>query len=485
MGDGTAGSGMESVEIRRVLPHALLDGAKGACEATAPQFVDPGLREVLIAIPQIFRHRDVLDRRIAPERREDRPRQVGKGAGPTRPGVIEPVRRLCRDLSLEQVQRGRHGVFDVDEIAPLPAVGIAFPKGLEERHPTGLPDLVIRVKDDRGHPAFVGLPRPVHVEVFPPRPPGRRVDLLERPQVEPVLRLAVQVEGLQRPGIGLVIVSLRAVPVRGGARSVNEGDARPRTPLPQHPRVLRVHGHDVVAVPHGGGAAGPLVNHRLDRDPRLFQPLPQIVPVHVRIDRELVKGAPVSGDLAEGIDPDDIRSPAGIQRGDHVRPDEAGGAGHDDHGPRLLLQKPGTATVPGPPFFGVNVYWRTVMLRTSGASAPASGRYRTYTRCPASSASTVARPGPRTEVKGARRNNRVSASGAGATATRPCSRSIRTIRPRSSPTRPAAAGAPAQAADMQLSTTKTVSRLHPTPTPMIPRRPRLWGVYDPGIIASC
>ena len=184
---------------------------------------------------------------------------------------------------LEKIQIHVHHVLDMDEVAPLLAVGIAVRSG-EEPDPALAHELVEGMKRDRSHTPLVRLVRAVNVEIAEARDlRAARRQAAPHMLIEQELGIGV---GIEWPLAGALLAEFTPRAVHGGRRGVQKRHRFVLAPLEQGPRVAVVVLHHVAAVGLHGVRAGTLVQDRLDLLVELVrdQTLEEIALVHVVLD---------------------------------------------------------------------------------------------------------------------------------------------------------------------------------------------------------
>ena len=278
----------------------------------------------------MFREGDVFD--LAPPVPGDHgPGHVVEGLAAPRAHVEDA--RLVRVVQEPEVHR--HGVADMDEVAPLLTIAVAI-RPLEQTHLAAFVDLVVEVKGHARHAALVLLPRAIDVEIAEAHHLGLRLRQdVAHILIELELGIAIDVERL------LVFQRFPEHPAAAIHRSgggIQVGRAPLQAIVQQHLGVLVVVAHHVAAVPLRGGGTGALVKDGLHAaeilpGPDTFQKvvLVQIVP-DAQIGQVLELDA-----VAQIVHHQDVLPAAGVQRLDNVGADETGPACHDDHVSRPLL----------------------------------------------------------------------------------------------------------------------------------------------------
>ncbi len=226
-------------------------------------------------------------------------------------------------------------VVDEDEVAALAAVGHARLGRLEQGDLAPVDGLMITVPGHARHPALVPLVGTVDVEELQARPTaGDRAagpEHFHHPRVEIVLALAVEVERAEPIGMRPVVEPQRSVAVGGGAGGIDEGRRVRGAPPPEPLRVLDVVSSEVVPVGLGGIAARPEVEDRLDHQAAGSQGIGEFEVPHETGPRH--RGQIGQLGLRRRV-VDQEERPADLlgQPPGQIRPDEARGSGHGDHG---------------------------------------------------------------------------------------------------------------------------------------------------------
>ena len=227
-----------------------------------------------------------------------------------------------------------HAIADVHEVADLPAVRVPRVGGAEQLHATGRLHLPPRLVHDARHPPLVRFARAVHVEELQPGPLRRLrpalVHFRERPRVEVVLALAVQVERGEFVRRGAVVEAAKAVAVGRGAGRVQQRRAVRGAPLPERPRVLDVVAEQVVPVGFGGGTARAEVKDRVRVNATCRKVIEEVI---VSAEREPRQPREVGGLRGRDVVIDEQkRMPFGREPVCEICADEPGRAGDRDHG---------------------------------------------------------------------------------------------------------------------------------------------------------
>src|SRR5690606_19448148 len=145
--------------------------------------------KALVAAHEVRRERDVLDLATTVPRNNGTGNIV-EGARLARAGVKDAG--TVRVVEEPEIQRD--DVVDVDEIAPLLSWAVAV-TALEQAHPASFAYLMEKVVRNAGHPAFVLLIRPVHVEVAQPHDLCRQLaQVATQILIEQIFRVAVNVQ---------------------------------------------------------------------------------------------------------------------------------------------------------------------------------------------------------------------------------------------------------------------------------------------------
>ena len=195
--------------------------------------------------------------------------------------------------------------------------------------------LVETLGNETHHFALMVLVRAEDVEEFKPGPLRRQLvfarDALDDGDIEHVLAEAVEVHRLEPPERGkrpVVGKSGRAVTVSGGRGGVYERRAGRRAPVEQPQRQPEIIFHDEIAVGRGGRRDGAHMHHRVE--------LATIEPAR-QVRRRNEFGELAAGEvapfavIAETVADGDVRAPGLVEARDHVRSDEAGPAGDQQH----------------------------------------------------------------------------------------------------------------------------------------------------------
>ncbi len=98
---------------------------------------------------------------------------------------------------IHQEQADVQQVLDIDEIAHLLTVLEVGIVRAEQFHFSGFIYLVVGVKNHRRHAALVVFVGAIDIEKLQPRPEKRLFLLLQRPDIELVLRIAVGIQRLE------------------------------------------------------------------------------------------------------------------------------------------------------------------------------------------------------------------------------------------------------------------------------------------------
>src|SRR5262245_44872413 len=199
--------------------HSLLERREAGIVTRPAQIIDGGLGEILIAVADRFRHRDVFDVWRAPERGEHRRDQITERTCLTGTDVKDAGNRRRR----QQPVHHRDGIVDKDEVAPLVAVFDARTVRLEQAHRLATLRLVETLGDETHHLALVVLVRAEHVEKLQAGPLRRQLLALVNPindgEIKQLLAPAVEIHRSQLAQfrrLPVVGEALTAVAVRGG-----------------------------------------------------------------------------------------------------------------------------------------------------------------------------------------------------------------------------------------------------------------------------
>ena len=130
--------------------------------ASGAQLRDIGLCKILVLVAELLRHWYILDIRLFVHRRKCCICQIVPRAGRASADIEN-----ARNLSIvQEKQRHIHGIFDVEEVALLLAVGVVRSVRLEKPDLAGGVYLLKGLYDETSHFAFVIFVRPEDVKIF-------------------------------------------------------------------------------------------------------------------------------------------------------------------------------------------------------------------------------------------------------------------------------------------------------------------------------
>src|ERR1700676_1826848 len=124
--------------------------------------IDIALGKILIAVADRWGHVDITNIRSCAERGIGRKHQILEAAGLAGADVEDARDRWCR----QQPHHHPHRIVDIDEIAPLIAVGDAIAVRLEQFHDPAGPDVIETPRQHAHHRALVVFVGAEHVEEF-------------------------------------------------------------------------------------------------------------------------------------------------------------------------------------------------------------------------------------------------------------------------------------------------------------------------------
>ena len=256
----------------------------------------------------------------------------------------------------------RTDVVDIDEIAPLVAVGDAVAMRLEQLHRAAGLDVVEAPRQHAHHRALVVFVGTEHVEEFQAGPLRRQFFAARRAlghrHVEQMLAPAIEIhrpQRLQRRERPVVAKALRAVAIGRRRRGVDERRRVRRAPVEQPHRETEIGFDHEIAVGRGGLGNGAEMDDGIE--PAAVQPGRQFRRRHDVGKLALGEVAPFAV-MAEQVADRDVGAAGVVQRGHDVRSDKTGAPGHQQHSAALpLLWDASFAPAPARPATWVEPAW--------------------------------------------------------------------------------------------------------------------------------
>src|SRR3569623_409096 len=142
----------------------ILERREAAIISGAAQMLAVGLGEILVAVSDLLGHVDIFDVLFGAEcgiGRHDQVAEAARMAG-------TDIEDAANARALHQPHHDTQHVIDIDEVAPLIAVGYAVAMRLEQPDGFARLDVVEGFREHAHHRALVVLVRPEHVEELQP-----------------------------------------------------------------------------------------------------------------------------------------------------------------------------------------------------------------------------------------------------------------------------------------------------------------------------